>query len=329
MSSGHGRLSARWCVPLPALAVILAGACGGTDCTADPFAPECATFAQGTPPPRAVVLQSWRHPPDFQVYTANADGSEVVRLTTAARNGQPRWSPDGTRIAFTSWRSGAAEIWLMNADGTGQRRLVALERPAYMPDWSPDGSRIAFSAARGDGNYDVYVVGADGDSLQRLTTSASHWGPRWSPDGSRFAVRWMESSAECACLGLLSQCPCNGRIAVMNADGTGLQLLPRAGQCDAWPEWSPDGRDILFASYRSAGRGVPARSELWMMGANGSHARPLTGGTVMDEFSPSWSRSSGRIYFVRSADLYTVRPEGGDAVRLAAFSGTDVTVHVR
>jgi Tol biopolymer transport system component len=318
-----------WFIRVPALAVLaLPTACGGTDCGADLLAPACGAVVTGDAPPRALVFQSTRNAPQH-IYTANADGSDVVRLTTAGRNGLPRWSPDGAQIVFTSWRSGSAEVWVMNADGSGQRRVVAHERPAYMPDWSPDGNRIAFSAERGDGDFDVYVVHADGSSLQRITTSASHWGPRWSPDGSRLAVRWMESSAGCGCIATLPQCPCNGRIATMNPDGTGLHVLPQVGACDAWPEWSPDGTRILFSSYRSPGRGVPARAQLMVMTATGAHARPLTAGTAMDEFSPSWSRSTGRIWFVRAFDIYTVRPDGHDTVRVSAAQAHDMAVHAR
>jgi Tol biopolymer transport system component len=312
----------------PALVLVI-GTCGGGDCPFDPLDPGCLPAVQAEAPPRALVFASSGRNPGFDVYTANADGTEVVRLTTTGRNGQPRWSPDGTRIVFTSWRSGAAEIWVMNADGSGQRLVAGMERPAYMADWSPDGTRIAFSTERGDGNFDIYVVNADGGNLQRLTTSNSYWGPRWSPDGGQLAVRWFESSAECAaCIATLPQCPCNGRIALMNTDGTGLQVLPRIGECDAWPEWSPDGRHILFSSYRSAGRGVPARGEIMLMRADGSHHRSLTRG-LLDEFSPAWSRSTGRIYFVRAWDIYSMRPDDADARRITAGQVTDMAVHVR
>jgi Tol biopolymer transport system component len=313
---------------IPALVLVVA-ACSGSDCPFDPLDPGCLPVAQTEPPPRALVFASSGRSAGFDVYTANADGTDVVRLTTTGASGQPRWSPDGTRIVYTSWRPAGAEIWTMNADGSGQRRVVEMERPAYMADWSPDGARIAFSAERGDGNFDVYVVNADGGNLQRLTTSNSYWGPRWSPDGRQLAVRWFESSAECAaCITAVPQCPCNGRIALLNADGTGLQVLPRVGACDAWPEWSPDGRHILFSSYRSAGRGMPARGELTLMRADGSHPRPLTTG-VVDEYSPAWSRSTGRIYFVRAYDIHSIWPAGADAVRITAGNVGDINVHVR
>jgi Tol biopolymer transport system component len=179
------------------LLALLIAACGGSDCPFDPLDPGCQPLAEGVAPQRAMVFQR-AIGGGSDVYTANSDGTEVHRLTTTGGNVQPRWSPDGTRIAFTSWRSGRAEVWTMNADGTDQQRVVALEHGAYMPDWSPDGARLAFSAGRGDGNFDVYITNPDGTNLQRITSTESWFGPRWSPDGSRLAVRPMAGRSRSA-----------------------------------------------------------------------------------------------------------------------------------
>jgi TolB protein len=80
------------------------------------------------------------------VWTIDADGADLTQLTRAPYpEFDPSWSPDGTEIAFRSERSGEPEIWIMNADGTGQRRLT----DGLSPAWSPDGSLIAFSGVRG------------------------------------------------------------------------------------------------------------------------------------------------------------------------------------
>jgi TolB protein len=321
-------MSSRQRLVLTSVLALLVGACSGGDCPFDALDPGCSPAVDGELPPRALVFTSTRNGP-FEVYTAHGDGTDVVRLTTSGRNGQPRWSPDGELIVFTSWRSGQAEIWMMNADGSGQRRVVAPGAAAYMPDWSPDGGRVVFSAERGDGNFDLHVVNADGTNLQRITSTASWFGPRWSPDGSRIAVRWFESSADCPCIATLPQCPCNSRIAVLKPDGTDVQLLPRVGECDAWPEWSPDGRHILFSSFRSRGPGFAARGELMVMRADGTSARPLMAPMQMDDFSPAWSRSTGRIFFVRTMDIHTVLADGRDVRRISSVQAADINVHVR
>jgi Tol biopolymer transport system component len=73
---------------------------------------------------------------------------------------------------------------------------------------------------------------------------------------------------------------------------------------------------------------VPARGGIMLMRADGSHPRSLTTGLI-DEFSPAWSRSTGRIYFVRAYDIYSMRPEDVDAVSITAGQVNDMVVHVR
>ena len=82
----------------------------------------------------------------------NADGTGQTNLTNnVAVDSWPAWSPDGTKIAFTSQRDGNGEIYAMNADGTGQIRLTNNATEDAQPAWSPDGSKIAFTTFR-DGN---------------------------------------------------------------------------------------------------------------------------------------------------------------------------------
>jgi Tol biopolymer transport system component len=98
--------------------------------------------------------------------------------------GSARFSPDGNRIAFTSFRSGDPEIWVAGRDGSGLQQITSLGAPELVVGaWSPDGQRIAFDAAIA-GNSDVYVVGADGGHLRRLTSEPSIDATlSWSGDG--------------------------------------------------------------------------------------------------------------------------------------------------
>jgi Tol biopolymer transport system component len=309
-----------------------AAACSDGGGCADLFAPGCWPGGAEAPP-RSLVFSSGRLG-GSEIFAANHDGSDWVRLTTnAGADAAPRWSPDGTRIAWASTRQGVREVWVMNADGSGQRQLTTLAADAFLPDWSPDGTRIAFQARRGsidENAWDIWVIHADGTGLQRITSTASQVDPRWSPDGRRIAMRWMDSSSDgsCRCLGATPLCPCAGRIALMDADGGNLQLLPRVGACDFAPAWSPDGRHIIFASYRAEAPGIPS-SRILVMNADGRGVRALGADGLLDDWYPSWSAATDRIFFTRAFRIYSLRPDGTDLRRSTAIPGADVFVHSR
>ncbi|HJX61829.1 MAG TPA: hypothetical protein VJ578_04595, partial [Dehalococcoidia bacterium] len=139
------------------------------------------------------------------------------------------------KIAFHSYRDGNAEIYVMNADGSGQTRLTNEPATDNLPSWSPDGSRIAFSSTR-DGNAEVYVMNADGSGQARLTNNPAYDNEaHWSPDGSKIAFSTDRDG--------------NGEIYVMNADGSGQTNLTNDPAGDgSGPTWSPDGSQIAFGS---------------------------------------------------------------------------------
>ena len=99
----------------------------------------------------------------YQVYVMDADGSNQIRLTDGPRQKQdPDWSPDGQQIAFTEF----PHIAVMDANGNNRERF---ENDALGPSWSPDGQQIAFASARDGGAAEIYVIGADGQGLKRVT----------------------------------------------------------------------------------------------------------------------------------------------------------------
>jgi Tol biopolymer transport system component len=125
------------------------------------------------------------------IATVDPVTKERVGLTTAARSPygdyEPAWSPGGTLIAFTRRSASSADVWIMNADGSGQKRLTTHSAWDDNPAFSADGSRILFSTDR-NGHFDVYSMNLSGGSLQRLTTStANDFAPVWSPDNDRIA----------------------------------------------------------------------------------------------------------------------------------------------
>ena len=173
--------------------------------------------------PRQVKQMVWS--PDgrtiyFGRYVVRTDGSGARRLpylpVTAV------WSPDGRRIAFAAkpdWcltgprpcYASHTDIYVMNADGSGKRKLTHNAGYNAEPAWSPDGRKIAFRSTR-NGNRDIYVMNADGSGKRNLTRNPAQDGsPSWSPDGRRIAF---VSDRD-------------GRLEahVMNADGSGQRSL--------------------------------------------------------------------------------------------------------
>ena len=102
----------------------------------------------------------------YQVYVMDADGKNQIRLTDGPRQKQdPDWSPDGQQIAFTV-RDWINHIAVMDANGNNRERF---ENDALGPSWSPDGGQIAFVSGRDEGAAEIYVIGADGQGLERVT----------------------------------------------------------------------------------------------------------------------------------------------------------------
>ena len=121
------------------------------------------------------------------IYSMNADGSGVSRLTSnAASDREPTWSPDGQRIAFESGRDGNEEIYVMDRLGSGANGAVNLTKDLSddrEPAWSPDGKKIAFVSSR-DGDDEIFVMDADGKNVQQLTKNdVPDRRPAWQPLG--------------------------------------------------------------------------------------------------------------------------------------------------
>lgn len=139
-----------------------------------------------------ILFMSDRDSLSRNVYVMDKDGSGIRQLTrNAVYEESPEWSPDGSQIAFTrqlrdssdTSHAGNGEIFLMDAQGGGVKRLTDKEGYDSGAKFSPDGSKIAFYGAQGD-QWDLYTIYADGTGLQNLTNDAIEcYSPDWSPDG--------------------------------------------------------------------------------------------------------------------------------------------------
>jgi len=197
-----------------------------------------------------------------QIYTINLDMTDMSLLTNMDEGAcQPTWSPDGSQIAFISpcrARGDFTEtlykdssIYVMNADGTGQKPLTTVPGSDFEPAWSPDGKRIVFTSLR-DGKKDIYLLTVETGAIVRLTTVAGdvqeNSQPSWSPFGNQIVYAVKRFNAY--------------QIWVMSDTGQGNVQIARSGQrySDFLPVWMPDGETILF-NQKDAG----VVSRPWLM----------------------------------------------------------------
>ena len=183
--------------------------------------------------------------------------STLVRLTNnSAIDSRPVWSPDGRSIAFSSNRDGKNEIYVMDADGSNVKRLTNNMADDGNPGWSPDGRRILFDTER-DGNREVYLMDADGGNQIRLTrNNATDLTATWSPDGNLIAFASNRDTGP-------PYNPYNLDIYVMNADGSNVRRIVDDLEYDVGPQWSPDGRKILFVTGRNGNFDVYQNERRW------------------------------------------------------------------
>jgi len=242
-------------------------------------------------------------------YALSASATGLTGSTSAAFDVV---TPGSGQIAFVSARDGNNEIYLMNADGSGQVNLTNNPASDYSPAWSPDGTRIAFVRSTnchfgrcgGPPLLNIYVMNADGSGLQNLTNNpGSDDAPVWSPDGKRIAF--------------VSDRDGNYEIYVMNADGSGQVNLTNNSASDVSAVWSRDGSKIAFVSSRDG------NDEIYVMNADGSGLQNVTNNPGGDG-GPVWSPDGSKIAFTRSSRIYVMSADGSGQVNLTNELGAHV-----
>jgi Tol biopolymer transport system component len=233
---------------------------------------------------------------------------------TKSSDGYPKWSPDGSRIAFVSFRDGNTDIYVMDSDGSNVIQLT--EDPYAMvnflwssardlyPTWSPDGRQIVFSSERDDTlmsltNYDTYIMDADGSNQVRLSEPGHQGLPAWSPDGQHIV------------LALSGNGHYDEEIYIMDADGSNLERLTFREGDDSYPSWSPDGKRILFAAERNG------FWDIYVMDADASNRTRLT--KSGNDIEPFWSPDGEHIVFTSDRD-------GNPNIYIMDADGTNVTL---
>ena len=290
-----------------------------------------AAPASGTAPGgngRIAFARGIRH---VRILYVEPDGSHRHALTSASGvRSDPAWSPNGSRLAAEHVTSGHSAIFTMQADGDHPRRLTR-GASDVQPAWSPDGTEIAFAhccATSDPASFSIEIVRLNGSIVRRL-----HFGgradlsPSYSPDGSRVVF-------ERCCFHPRSLTNGTSEVFVWNLRAGGLRRLTNDRVNESSPDWSPDGKHVVFqvggttgltpGAHPAAGTG-----DVEVMDVDGGTGNLLTSGER--SYEPAFSPDGARIVFGSCSgangtgcELFTMASSGGDVVPLtrgAAFVG--------
>jgi hypothetical protein len=205
----------------------------------------------------------------------------------------PRWSPDGSRIAFYRVLPGCnpapVGIYVVPAAG-GRTRQLGLTNGQWPATWSPGGRLVAFGARTG-----IVVVEADGRGLDEVTRG-SDFAPAWSPDGAWIAFR--------------RGFPPASELWIVRRDGSGARRLAGRLHDLTLPVWSPDSRELAFAAYNGPSADIHVVDVP-------TGALRIVAPSPAHDFEPSWSRNGDVIAFTSERD-------GSPYVYVVARNGTNV-----
>ena len=216
---------------------------------------------------------------DGDLYVMDSSGGRPLRLTDHdANDAHPAWSPDGRSIAFGSNRDGDWELYVFDLYRQELQQITFNRHWDGFPAWSPDSHSLVFVSDR-TGNFDLFTVDADGQHEAQLTANPhADTHPAWSPQGGEIAYTTVVSVGE----------PIQTAIAVLNlrdpanprrlTDGSPDQANQR------FPDWSPDGRWIVFASEQEEG------TQLYLVPARGGTPVKLADTPGASAIGPAWSR---------------------------------------
>jgi TolB protein len=217
-----------------------------------------------------------------KIYTLDLATGVITALTPTGdwNDEQPRWSPDGQRIAFKSDRGGSYNLYVMEASGANVRRLTEHAATDHDPTWLPDGQSLVFTSDRdrGTGRWDLYRLWLSDNHLDRLTNFFQGYAfmPSVSADGN-----WVAFVA--------TTFPFDGgyanQVHVLEL-ATGLTWPFDITGPGCWPNWSPDGQSIAHVLLATE------PSTIQIVSSFGESPQPVAGDPARWHYYPDWSPDS-------------------------------------
>jgi dipeptidyl aminopeptidase/acylaminoacyl peptidase len=308
---------------------------------ADVFQLEFASDPQVSPDGKRIVyvrnfMDMMKDRRRSNLWIIHADGSGHQPLTTGNHsNASPRWSPDGSRIAFISDSSGSPQLHCLWIDSGRRTQLTRLSHAPLTPTWSPDGKQLAFvgfvpapvkpfitlprkpkgaewaappkvirqvhyrADGKGyleEGNFHVFVVAAEGGTPRQLTSGPyDHGGPRWSPAGSSWAPDGQSLLISANRRKDADFEPLNSEVYEVSLTDGKIRALTNRRGPDSSPVVSPDGKKIAYIGFDDRRQGHQV-ARLYVMDRDGSNSRVLTGNLDHPVDGPLWTEDSKGIY---------------------------------
>ncbi len=212
------------------------------------------------------------------LYVVDYDGEGLLRLTANRElNLCPDWSPDGSEIAFTSYREGQQALFSLNTTNGKVRRIIAMEGLNYGADWHPEGKELLLALSH-TGNPEIYRITPEGKIIKRLTVSkAIEISPSWSPGGRDLVFTSDRTGTP--------------QLYIIDSDGAGRRRLTFEGRYNDSAIWSPSGDQIVYAT-RSGNY-----TQIVVMKSTGEDRRVLTDRRWKNSEDPSWAPDGRHIVF--------------------------------
>ncbi len=272
-----------------------------------------------------LAFASTMHRPTSDIYLKPTNGKTITQLTTdPADDMMPSFSPDGTKIAFASNRSGHWDVYVASVNGGPPVQVTNNPDPELHPSWSPDGRMLAYCRfGSQSGRWELWLINLANPGVQHFLDYGLF--PEWCPDVARSKILYQRARQRGSRLHSI------WTIDFVNGEAIHpTEIVSAAHAAAINPKWAPDGTRIVFVTVLEPGDDdlAPEQSDVWIVNLNGDGRTNLTSGRFAN-FQPTWG-GNGYVYFIssrtgvdniwavptaRAIDLGQLAPAGTPTVR--------------